>query len=372
MTEAYRTLFSSESVTEGHPDKVCDSIADAVLDAFLVQDPDTRINIEALAKSNRLILSGEITSNADVDIDRIARDTIRSIGYTTENSDFNPDVAIEQVLTTQAGEIDLGVSKNKNRYNDQGAGDQGMMFGYATNETPELMPLPISLAHRITRALADVRKSGVAPWMRPDGKAQVTVAYVGGKPESVTDIVISTQHSPDVSQERIKEFMREQLLPNTLDSWWNPDANLLVNPTGSFIRGGPEVDSGLTGRKIIVDTYGGFAPHGGGSFSGKDPSKVDRSGAYFGRYVARQIVEKGIAEKAMIQVAYAIGVPQPISLAVDVFGTGDAHAALEFLRSMDFRPAAIIDQLDLLSPIYKKTTNYGHFGKTDLPWEQSK
>ena len=372
MQKEIKSLFSSESVTEGHPDKICDSIADAVLDAHLEQDPRTRINIEVLAKSNRLILSGEITSNADVDITQVARDTIRSIGYTREISEFNPDdVIIDQVITAQASEIDLGVSKDRNSYNEQGAGDQGMMFGYATNETPELMPLPITLAHRITKALTDARKSGEVAWLRPDGKAQVTVSYIDGIPKAVTDIVVSTQHSPDISQTKITEYLREELLPSALGDWWSQNATLFVNPTGSFIHGGPEVDTGLTGRKIIVDTYGGVAPHGGGSFSGKDPSKVDRSGAYFARYAARQLVDQGFADKAMIQVAYAIGIPRPVSLTVDLYGTGNYQDALEFLRKLDFRPAAIIERLTLLSPIYKKSTNYGHFGKSELPWEST-
>ncbi|HUF70846.1 MAG TPA: methionine adenosyltransferase [Longimicrobiales bacterium] len=361
--------FTSESVSEGHPDKVSDYIADSILDAHLAGDPDARVACEVLCKEGQLVIAGEITSRTDVDPVEVARRTIREIGYTDSAEPFCADtVTVQSFLTQQAPEISRGVTRSDVDRMEQGAGDQGIMFGYATAETPELMPLPILLAHRLSRGLADSRRNGES-WLRPDSKTQVTVVYRDGKPIKVTDILVSTQHRPNVDREEITTFVRGRLAPDALDGWWHDEINVNVNPTGSFVHGGPSADCGVTGRKIIVDTYGGMGRHGGGAFSGKDPSKVDRSGAYFCRYVARQLIREGLAERAEIQVAYAIGVAQPVSVKVDTFGTGDERKAADFVRTFDFRPRAIIDRLDLLRPIYRSTTNYGHFGKPDLPWE---
>ena len=363
-------VFSSESVSEGHPDKVCDFIADSILDAYISEDPRARVACEVLCKSNTVVLGGEISSTAKVDHEAVVREAIRHIGYTEEASDFNPEnVRVLQLISTQSSDIALGVDAATNAHSEQGAGDQGIMFGFACKETPELMPLPISLAHRLTKGLAEDRKVGKFPWIRPDAKSQVTVLYEGNKPVVVTDVLVSTQHSPDVSRGQISENVQNVLAPRVLGTWFNGEIRFHVNPTGSFVLGGPAADCGVTGRKIIADTYGGAAHHGGGAFSGKDPSKVDRSAAYFCRYVARQIVQLGMAAKAEIQVAYAIGVAEPVSVKVETFGTGDFQDAVEFVRTFDFRPAAIIEQLGLLQPIYRQTTNYGHFGKKDLPWE---
>jgi S-adenosylmethionine synthetase len=361
-------LFSSESVSEGHPDKVCDLIADAILDAHLALDPTARVACEVLVKQHRVVLAGEITSNANVNYDVLVRQVVRGIGYTDADQSFHPDkLEILCFLTEQAAEIAKGVSGNGT--GEQGAGDQGIMFGYATDETPELMPLPILLAHRLNRTLAEQRKRGAVDWLRPDAKAQVTVLYEGNTPVAVTDVLVSTQHRDGLAQSAILEHIEQNLLPPALGSWHRAGIGLLVNPSGSFVQGGPAADAGVTGRKIIVDTYGGAGRHGGGAFSGKDPSKVDRSGAYFCRFVARQLVKEGIARRAEVQVAYAIGVAQPVSVKVDTFGTGNAARAEEYVRGFDFRPAAIIERLDLLRPIYRQTTNYGHFGKPELPWE---
>ncbi|MBT3191406.1 MAG: methionine adenosyltransferase [Verrucomicrobia bacterium] len=366
-------LFTSESVTEGHPDKVCDYISDSILDACLEQDPQSRVACETLCKGGHVVLAGEIGSDATIDFAAVARQAIRDIGYTDPEEPFNADgVEVLQYITQQSGEIAQGVDADRNIDHDQGAGDQGMMFGYATDETPELMPLPILLAHRLAKGLSDDRKSGAAGWLRPDGKTQVTVRYVDNKPVEVTSVLVSTQHSAEAAQGGIADYVRDRLLPATLGDWHRKDITLLVNPCGSFVQGGPSADCGVTGRKIIVDTYGGMAPHGGGAFSGKDPSKVDRSAAYFSRYVARQVVLNGYAEQAEIQVSYAIGKAEAQSVYVDTRGTGDDAAALDYvLKSFDFRPAAIIKQLDLLRPIYRETTNYGHFGRAGLPWELS-
>jgi S-adenosylmethionine synthetase len=362
--------FTSESVSEGHPDKVCDYIADSILDAHLAQDPQVHVACEVLCKGSNVILAGEISSAADVDYDRIARDAIREIGYTDSTQEFHPErVRIQQFITAQATEIALGVGGRIDPGGEQGAGDQGIMFGYATDETPELMPLPITLAHRLGRMLAQDRHAGVEPWLRPDAKTQVTVSYESEKPIGVSSVLISTQHSPDVDSNYILEYVTRQLAPRALGNWYSDQISFTVNPAGSFLQGGPSADCGVTGRKIIVDTYGGAARHGGGAFSGKDPSKVDRSAAYFCRYVARQVVLHRLAHRVEIQVAYAIGVAKPMSVRVDTFGTGEAREAEEFVRTFDFRPAAMIEQLNLLRPIYRKTTNYGHFGKPDLPWE---
>ena len=364
-------VFSSESVSEGHPDKVCDFIADSILDAYLSEDPRARVACEVLCKSDTVVLGGEISSTATVDRDAVVREAIEHIGYTFKDSGFNPnDVRVLELLSTQSSDIALGVDIATNSDKEQGAGDQGIMFGFACKETPELMPLPISLAHLLTKGLTEDRKAGKYPWIRPDAKSQVSVLYEGNKPVVVTDVLVSTQHTPDVNRGEIAEYIRNVLAPRVLGTWFNGEIRFHVNPTGSFVLGGPAADCGVTGRKIIADTYGGAAHHGGGAFSGKDPSKVDRSAAYFCRYVARQVVMQEIAAKAEIQVAYAIGVAQPISIKVDTFGTGDEKTALEFVRKFDFRPAAIIERLSLLQPIYRQTTNYGHFGKAGLPWER--
>lgn len=363
-------VFSSESVSEGHPDKVCDFIADSILDAYVSEDPRARVACEVLCKSSTVVLGGEISSTAKVDHEAVVREAIRHIGYTDKVSDFNPEnVRILQLISTQSPDIALGVDTSTNVHNEQGAGDQGIMFGFACKETPELMPLPISLAHGLTKGLAEDRKTAKFSWIRPDAKSQVSVLYEGTIPAAVTDVLISTQHAPDVNRKEIANYVRDVLAPRVLGKWMNREIRFHVNPTGSFVLGGPAADCGVTGRKIIADTYGGAAHHGGGAFSGKDPSKVDRSAAYFCRYVARQIVELGLAAKAEIQVAYAIGVAEPVSVKVETFGTGDFQAAAEFVRTFDFRPAAIIERLRLLQPIYRQTTNYGHFGKKDLPWE---
>ncbi|MGK7313563.1 MAG: methionine adenosyltransferase [Candidatus Longimicrobiales bacterium M2_2A_002] len=363
--------FTSESVSEGHPDKVCDYISDSILDAHLSQDPHARVACEVLCKEDHVILAGEITSDADVDHDDVVRTAIREIGYVDADQPFRADaVRIQPLLSQQAGEIARGVAAETSRSGEQGAGDQGLMFGYATDETAELLPLPILLAHRLARRMAEHRKRGGVTWLRPDSKTQVSVRYEDERPVAVTDVLVSTQHTADVGREEIHGFVASKLVPETLGDWFNDDIRVLVNPTGSFVQGGPSADAGLTGRKIIVDTYGGMGRHGGGAFSGKDPSKVDRSGAYFCRHVARQVVKEGLASRAEVQVAYAIGVAQPISVKVDTFGTGDPRAAAEFATAFDFRPASIIEGLDLLRPIYRETTNYGHFGKPGLPWEE--
>lgn len=364
-------FFTSESVSEGHPDKVCDYIADSLLDAYLTQDPESRVACEVLCKNDVVVLAGEITSHATVDHVTVVRQAIREIGYTDPAEPFCADtVRLIELLTTQAVEISQGVTQSPNAPGEQGAGDQGIMFGYATDETPELMPLPILLAHRLARELAADRHAGTVAWLRPDAKTQVAVEYRNNVPIRVVDVLVSTQHRRDVTQDTIRTYVSEALVPRALGSWYRSDIHITVNPTGSFIQGGPSADCGVTGRKIIVDTYGGAGRHGGGAFSGKDPSKVDRSSAYFCRYVARQVVKAGLARKAEIQVAYAIGVAQPVSVKVDTFGTGDEEATAAFVRQFDFRPGAIIERLELLQPIYRRTTNYGHFGKPGLPWEQ--
>jgi S-adenosylmethionine synthetase len=361
---------TSESVTEGHPDKVADYIADSVLDAYCDQDPRSRVACEVLCKGSQVIVAGEITSLAEVHLDSAVRRAIRDVGYTRPGEEFHADsVTIVHALTPQSPEIDAGVSRTGRDAADQGAGDQGLMYGYASDETPELMPLPILLAHRLTAGLSRDRKSGDVEWLRPDGKAQVTVRYEGLEPVSVQQVVVSTQHDPATESDAIRDYVRSNLGPRCLGRWHHDAIRWHVNPTGSFAQGGPAVDCGVTGRKIIVDTYGGAARHGGGAFSGKDPSKVDRSAAYFARFVARAIVKAGIARRAEIQVAYAIGVAGPLHVSVDTFGTGSQSGAEEALSRYDFRPAAIIERLDLRRPIYRETTNYGHFGRPGLPWE---
>jgi S-adenosylmethionine synthetase len=366
-----RFTFTSESVSEGHPDKVCDFISDSVLDACLEQDAKSRVACETLVKSDTVVLAGEITTNAKLDYDKIVRHAVKEIGYTDPSEPFcDTTLKIISLITKQSNEISQGVTEATSQSGDQGAGDQGIMFGYATDESAELMPLPILLAHKLMRNMADDRKMGKYTWLRPDSKSQVSLNYDGNDPLDVTAVVISTQHSPDADQKKITEYVREELGPKALGHWWNNKLTLYVNPTGSFIHGGPSADAGVTGRKIIVDSYGGWGRHGGGAFSGKDPSKVDRSSAYFCRYVAKQVVSSGFAKKAEIQVGYAIGMAKPVSVKVDTFGTGDERAAAEFvMNNFDFRPRAIIEKLNLLRPIYRQSTNYGHFGRPGLPWE---
>lgn len=362
--------FTSESVSEGHPDKVCDFIADSILDAHLAEDTGSRVACEVLCKSGQVVLAGEISSRANIDFERVAREAIKRIGYTDPGEAFNADgVRVFQYLTKQSGEIAQGVDSDTSLSGEQGAGDQGIMFGYASDETPELMPLPIFLAHRLTRLLAEDRRAGVVDWLRPDAKSQVTVRYENDRPTAVTDVLVSTQHLAKASHAAILEYVRDSLAPRALGNWFKPSISFAANPTGSFVHGGPSADCGVTGRKIIVDSYGGAGRHGGGAFSGKDPSKVDRSGAYFCRYVARQVVKAGLAHRAEIQVAYAIGVAQPVSVKVDTFGTGDSLAAADFVRSFDFRPSLVIQRLNMLQPIYASTTNYGHFGRPGFAWE---
>jgi S-adenosylmethionine synthetase len=366
-----RFTFTSESVSEGHPDKVCDYISDSVLDACLTQDPKSRVACETLVKNDTVVLAGEITTNATLDFDRIVRQAVKEIGYTDTDEPFcDTTLKLIQMITKQSQEISQGVTEATSQSGDQGAGDQGIMFGYATDESAELMPLPILLAHKLMKLMADDRKMGKYTWLRPDSKSQVSLTYDGNDPKDVTAVVVSTQHSPAADQKKITEYVREELGPKALGHWWNNQLTLYVNPTGSFIHGGPSADAGVTGRKIIVDSYGGWGRHGGGAFSGKDPSKVDRSSAYFCRYVAKQVVSAGLAKKAEIQVGYAIGMAKPVSVKVDTFGTGDERAAAEFvMNGFDFRPRAIIEKLDLLRPIYRQSTNYGHFGRPGLPWE---
>ncbi len=371
-------LFTSESVSEGHPDKVADQISDAVLDAILAQDPRGRVACETLVSTGLVVISGEITTRADINYMDLARETIKRIGY--DDSDIGFDYKSCAVLTAinrQSSDIAQGVNEGEGLDLDQGAGDQGLMFGYATNETPSLMPFPIYYAHRIMQRQAEVRKDGRLPWLRPDAKSQLTVKYVDGKPVAIDTVVVSTQHHPDISHADLTEAVIEEVIKPVLPKeLLAANTRFLINPTGRFVIGGPNGDCGLTGRKIIVDTYGGAAHHGGGAFSGKDPSKVDRSAAYAGRYVAKNIVAAGLAEKCEVQVAYAIGVAQPVSLMVETFGTGkiSEDRIVELVRAhFDLRPKGIIAALDLLRPIYSRTAAYGHFGRdeVDFTWENT-
>jgi S-adenosylmethionine synthetase len=383
-------IFSSESVGEGHPDKVCDTISDAILDACLKVDPKSRVACETFAKSNVVVVGGEITIpkigtkpiGDVINIDKTIRDAVRGIGYVNDDDVFHADrIFINNYLTTQSPDIAQGVDAKKaegKKHAEQGAGDQGIMFGYACNETPELMPAPIMFAHRLGRQLTKIRKAGkLAPWLRPDAKSQVSVEYVNGKPTRIVNVVISTQHAAGVSHKTIEKFCIEHVIKKVLPKrMLTSKTEFLINPTGKFVVGGPQGDSGLTGRKIIVDSYGGMGRHGGGAFSGKDPSKVDRSAAYLGRWVAKNVVAAGLAAKCEVQFAYAIGHPKPVSVHIDTFGTGvvsDDRILRAVNKTFSFKPADIVSQLDLLHPIYSKTTNYGHFGKSDqgITWEKT-
>jgi len=386
-----RYVFSSESVGEGHPDKVCDTISDAVLDACIRQDRHSRVACETYAKSNIVVVGGEITiPNLPEDkplsivlpIDKIVRETVREIGYVNDDDVFHADkIDIQNIITKQSPDIAQGVdarAADGKETAEQGAGDQGLMFGYACDETPELMPAPIMFAHRLGRELTRIRKSGKVGWLRPDAKSQVSVIYENGKPIGISCVVVSTQHSRDVKHSELRSFVIEEVIKKVLPKeMLNADTQFLVNPTGNFVVGGPQGDTGLTGRKIIVDSYGGMGRHGGGAFSGKDPSKVDRSAAYMGRWVAKNVVASGLAKKCEVQFAYAIGHPEPLSVHIDTFSTHtvDEEKIEHAVRStFNFKPAAIIEQLDLLRPIYSKTTNYGHFGKVDdadITWEST-
>jgi S-adenosylmethionine synthetase len=378
-----RFIFSSESVGEGHPDKVADTISDAVLDACLAQDKTSRVACETYVKSNIAIVGGEITTSATLDFTKITREAIREIGYVNDDDVFHADkVFVNTIITQQSPDIAQGVdakaAKGKKKA-EQGAGDQGLMFGYASDETDELMPAPIMFAHRLGRRLTQIRKSGKVHWLRPDAKSQVSVLYENDEPVAICNVVISTQHTADVEHKQIEEFCIEEVVKKVLPrNLLTPDTLFLINPTGRFVVGGPQGDTGLTGRKIIVDTYGGYGRHGGGAFSGKDPSKVDRSAAYMGRYVAKNIVAAGLARRAEIQFAYAIGYPDPVSVYVNTFGTAKDGLSDEAITQaaqavFSFKPADIVKQLNLLRPIYSKTTNYGHFGKDDkdLTWEKT-
>lgn len=382
-----KLLFTSESVTEGHPDKMCDQISDAILDALLEKDPMSRVACETCTTTGLVMIMGEITTNAYVDIQKIVRDTVREIGYTRGKFGFDADTCgVMTAIDEQSSDIAMGVDKaleaKEHKMSDEeieaiGAGDQGMMFGFATNETEEYMPYPISLAHKLARKLTEVRKDGTLPYLRPDGKTQVTVEYdEEGKPSRLDAVVLSTQHDPDITQEQIHEDIKKYVFGPVLPTdMVDENTKMFINPTGRFVIGGPHGDAGLTGRKIIVDTYGGYARHGGGAFSGKDCTKVDRSAAYAARYVAKNIVAAGLADKCEIQLSYAIGVAQPTSIMVDTFGTGkiSEETLVEVVReNFDLRPAGIIKMLDLRRPIYKQTAAYGHFGRNDLdlPWEK--
>lgn len=382
-----KRLFTSESVTEGHPDKICDQISDSILDAIFAQDPNARVACETSVTTGLVLVMGEITTSCYVDIPHIVRNTIRDIGYTRAKYGFDADTcAVLTSIGEQSADIALGVDKaleaktgevSEEEIESIGAGDQGMMFGYATNETESFMPLTIDLAHRMARRLSEVRKSGFLDYLRPDGKTQVTVEYVDNKPVRVDTVVISSQHHPEVTQEQIrKDLIEHVIVPTVSADLLDENTKYFINPTGRFVIGGPQGDAGLTGRKIIVDTYGGMARHGGGAFSGKDPTKVDRSAAYAARYVAKNVVAAGLADRCEIQIAYAIGVAHPVSISVETFGTGKIsdEKIVELIKTnFDLRPAGIIKTLDLRRPIYRQTAAYGHFGRTDLdlPWERT-
>jgi S-adenosylmethionine synthetase len=371
-----RYQFTSESVTEGHPDKICDQISDAILDGILTQDPGARVACETLVKTGMAIVAGEITTTAWVDMPEVVRGTIKEIGYTDSAMGFDYETcAVLTAIEKQSPDISQGVSEGQGLFKEQGAGDQGLMFGYATDETPELMPTPITFAHRLARRLAEMRKTKKIDWLRPDGKTQVTIEYEDHTPIRVSAIVLSTQHAPDVKHKTIVEAMRGQVIEKVIPAKMiDKNTKIYINPTGRFVIGGPFGDAGLTGRKIIVDTYGGMGRHGGGAFSGKDPTKVDRSACYYARYVAKNIVASRVAARCEVQIAYAIGVAQPVGVHVNTFGTGRvAEEVIEkyVMQAFDMRPKAIIEQLDLLRPIYKKTAAYGHFGRDEFTWEKT-
>lgn len=373
-----RSLFTSESVTEGHPDKVADAISDSILDAIMAEDKKCRVACETLVTTGLALVAGEITTDCYVDIPQVVRNTIKEIGYNSSNMGFDwQTCSVITSIGQQSPDIAQGVDEDAGLFKEQGAGDQGLMFGFATNETPELMPMPITYAHKLTKRLAQVRKNGALDFLRPDGKSQVTIEYVNGKPTRVDTVVVSTQHSPDISYDDLKAAVIREVIKKVIpEEMMDGDTRFFINPTGRFVVGGPMGDCGVTGRKIIVDTYGGQGSHGGGCFSGKDPSKVDRSASYMGRYVAKNMVAAGLADKCEIQVAYAIGVAEPVSLLVDFMGTGKISEvkAMEIVREVfDLRPAAIIRELDLLRPIYRKTSCYGHFGRKDpdFYWERT-
>jgi S-adenosylmethionine synthetase len=375
MADSY--LFTSESVSEGHPDKVCDQISDAVLDAILAKDKSARVACETLVKNNLIVLAGEITTRANIDFEAVARQVVRDIGYTDEMG-FGPDsCTVLTAIGKQSPHIAQGVDEGKGLDLEQGAGDQGLMFGYATNETDVLMPMPITLSHRLVKRQAEVRKKGKLAWLRPDAKSQVTVRYVDHKPVGIDAVVLSTQHAPGISHKKLKEAVIEEIVKPVLPKkWLDRKTKYFINPTGAFEIGGPVGDAGVTGRKIIVDTYGGMARHGGGAFSGKDPSKVDRSAAYAGRYVAKNIVAAGLAARCEIQIAYAIGIAKPVSVHIDTFGTGvipDTKIAAIVRDIFDLRPKGIVNMLDLLKPVYQQTAAYGHFGRTEkgFTWERT-
>ncbi len=376
-------LFTSESVTEGHPDKVCDRIADAVLDAYLAQDKESRVALEVCCKGEHMYMLGEITSKGSVDLPAVARRVIADIGYDRKQLGFDDkNVNIVCNIEKQSPDIAMGVDSSfeekegdSDKYGKTGAGDQGMMFGYACTETSELMPLAISLSHKLTQRLTYVRKQGVLPYLRPDGKAQVTVRYSGGGPSGIDAVVVSTQHDEDVSMQDLRVDIKREVIDAVIPAdMMDESTKLYINPTGRFVLGGPAGDSGVTGRKIIVDTYGGYCPHGGGAFSGKDPTKVDRSACYMARYICKNVVAAGLAERCQMQVAYAIGVARPVSVTIDTFGTGrvsDAELARAVQVVFDLRPAAIIDKLELEKPVYESTSNYGHFGRLGFTWERT-
>lgn len=372
-------IFSSESVGEGHPDKVADSISDSILDACLAQDPRSRVACETLVKSNQVVIAGEITTKADLNYEKIVREAVREIGYVNGDDFFHADsLFVTNLLTKQSTDIAQGVDEGQadgKTTAEQGAGDQGLMFGYACDETPELMPAPVMYAHRLGKELTRLRKAGVVDWLRPDAKSQVSIRYVDDKPVAVTAVVISTQHAASVTTQELRDFITENVIRKVIPAaMMTGKTEILINPTGRFVVGGPTGDAGITGRKIIVDTYGGSGHHGGGAFSGKDPSKVDRSAAYMTRWVAKNIVAAKLASRVELQVAYAIGHPEPVSISVDTFGTGsvgDEELAAAVAQVFSFKPADIVKQLNLLRPIYRGTTHYGHFGKSDLPWEQT-
>jgi S-adenosylmethionine synthetase len=367
-------LFTSESVTEGHPDKVCDQVSDAILDACLEQDPDSRVAVESLTKTGVVIVAGELTTKGYVNIPVIVRNTLKDIGYTSSHFGIESETCAVMVhLEEQSPDISMGVTAGEGWFKEQGAGDQGMMFGYATNETKEYMPLAINLAHKLAQKLAEVRKSGNIPYLAPDGKSQVTVEYDNGKPVKVTTVVVSNQHEDGHAHDEIEADIISKVIKPVCGDWIDDKTKFYVNPTGKFVVGGPQADAGLTGRKIIVDTYGGMGRHGGGAFSGKDPSKVDRSGAYAARYIAKNIVAAGLADKCEVQVAYAIGVAAPVSVNVCTFDTGKIpeDKIVEMIKKLfPLKPGEIVDQLGLKRPIYRKTASYGHFGRNAFPWER--